>query len=169
MHIAARRHSSLPDLIRHSGWFLSTPSAASGESDHIDLRIVRRLDQNTWKILLAETLPRAGLMYWCIYLFPSSSHNSEPSPLRMKTGNGAVCSNVRVFPPGRLSRDSLCRRWDSGWRSTNRVTASRRAESIFDMAWWLKSLWDIMHVGYILWLYMSGEIPRADGRSGWSV
>lgn len=109
------------------------------------------------------------LMYWCIYLFPSSSHNSEPSPLRMKTGNGAVCSNVRVFPPGRLSRDSLCRRWDSGWRSTNRVTASRRAESIFDMAWWLKSLWDIMHVGYILWLYMSGEIPRADGRSGWSV
>lgn len=77
----------------------------------------------------------------------------------MKTGNGAVCSNVRVFPPGRLSRDSLCRRWDSGWRSTNRVTASRRAESIFDMAWWLKSLWDIMYVGYILWLYMSGEIP----------
>ena len=41
-----------------------------------------------------------------MYSWPSASHKRQPAPFTTVSGNGALCSVVRVLPPGIASHAS---------------------------------------------------------------
>ena len=52
-----------------------------------------------------------------MYSWPSTSHSRQPSPRTTVSGNGALCSVVRVLPPGIASTASCWRAKLLGLRS----------------------------------------------------
>ena len=52
-----------------------------------------------------------------MYSWPSASHSRQPSPRTTVSGNGALCSVVRVLPPGIASMASCWRAKLLGLRS----------------------------------------------------